>query len=43
MEKIKAKMMAADSYSFALLESIPLSSGNSIRIFLGEPLGVDIL
>ena len=37
MEGIKASMIVMDSYYFDLPESIPCSSGNSFRIFFGEP------
>lgn len=43
VEGLKANMIVVDSYYFGLPESIPPSSGNSFRIFLGEPPEVGIL
>lgn len=43
MEGIKASMMVMDSYYFDLPESLPCSSGNSFRIFFGEPPEMGIL
>lgn len=40
---IKASMIVMDSCYFDLAESIPHSSGNSFRIFFGEPPEVGIL